>query len=214
MPRKNRISPERPPAPAAAGGGRLLLRIIGGEWRGRKLRFPPLAAIRPTPNRVRETVFNWLQGVIPGSRCLDLYSGSGALGLEALSRGAAEVTFVDVEPTVVRHLADTLRELRCDRGRVVRADARRFLDSPGEPFDVIFLDPPFAEAALADACRRIEAGGWLAPGGYVYLESPAAAGEPQLPGGWTLLRSKRAGEVGYHLARGELPVPGRPAAQP
>ena len=201
MPRKNRDTPNRSSARPAADGGRLLLRIIGGEWRGRKLRFPPLAAIRPTPNRVRETAFNWLQGVVPGSRCLDLYAGSGALGLEALSRGAREVTFVDVEPAVVRYIVDTLRELGCDRGHAVRADARRFLEAPGAPYDIIFLDPPFAEPVLDSVCQAIEAGGWLKAGGYVYLESPAAAGEPPLPAGWTLLRSKRAGEVGYHLAR-------------
>jgi 16S rRNA (guanine966-N2)-methyltransferase len=160
-----------------------------------------VAAIRPTPDRVRETVFNWLQGVIPGSRCLDLYAGSGALGLEALSRGAGEVEFVDLEPAAVRHLADTLRGLGCDRGRVVRADAGRYLQQPAVPFDVIFLDPPFAEPVLPEICQRIEAGGWLKPGGYAYLESPAAAGQPELPSGWALLRSKRAGEVGYHLAR-------------
>ena len=107
----------------------MLLRIIGGEWRGRKVHFPPVAAIRPTPDRVRETVFNWLQSAVAGRRCLDLYAGSGALGLEALSRGAREVVFVDVEPAVVRHLGDVLRELACDPGRskTVRADARAFL---------------------------------------------------------------------------------------
>jgi 16S rRNA (guanine966-N2)-methyltransferase len=181
------------------------LRVIGGEWRGRKLRFPAVAAIRPTPNRVRETVFNWLQGVVRGSRCLDLYAGSGALGFEALSRGAREVVFVDVEPAVVRHVSSLLEELRCDRGRVVRADALRFLGQPATPFDVIFLDPPFAEPVLAEACARIEAGGWLAAGGFAYLESAAAAGPPELPVGWTMLRSKRAGEVGYHLARRDAP---------
>jgi len=201
MPRKNHDNRNRPPARPAADGQRLLLRIIGGEWRGRKVRFPPLATIRPTPNRVRETAFNWLQGVVPGSRCLDLYAGSGALGLEALSRGAREVTFVDVEPAVVRHIVDTLRELGCDRGHAVRADARRFLEAPGTPYDIIFLDPPFDEPVLGAACQGIEAAGWLKAGGYVYLESPATAGEPPLPAGWTLLRSKRAGEVGYHLAR-------------
>jgi 16S rRNA (guanine966-N2)-methyltransferase len=111
------------------------------------------------------------------------------------------VTFVDVESAVVRHIQDTLQELGCDRGHAVRADARRFLDAPGTPYDIIFLDPPFAEPVLDSVCDRIEAGGWLKAGGYVYLESPAAVGEPPLPAGWTLLRSKRAGEVGYHLAR-------------
>jgi 16S rRNA (guanine966-N2)-methyltransferase len=201
MPRKN----PRVRINARPGEGRpkpsFVLRIIGGEWRGRKIHFPPVEAIRPTPDRVRETVFNWLQGVTPGSRCLDLYAGSGALGLEALSRGAREVVFVDIEPAVVRHLGGTLRDLGCDRGRAVRADAAGFLTPPAEPFDVIFLDPPFAEPVLPEICRRIEAGGWLKDGGFAYLESPAAAGEPELPPGWTLLKSRRAGEVGYHLAR-------------
>jgi 16S rRNA (guanine966-N2)-methyltransferase len=187
--------------PGAAGE----LRVIGGEWRGRKIRFPPVPAIRPTPDRVRETVFNWLQPVIAGSRCLDLYAGSGALGLEALSRGAAQVVFVDVEAAVTRHLAATLDALACSRGQVVRSEARRFLAATGEhkdrPFDIVFLDPPFAEPVLADTCDALARGGWLNPDARIYLESPAAAGVPALPAGWTLLRSKRAGEVGYHLAR-------------
>jgi len=204
MPRKNpRIRINARPS-AGRTGQSFVLRIIGGEWRGRKIHFPPVQAIRPTPDRVRETVFNWLQGVTPGSRCLDLYAGSGALGLEALSRGAREVVFVDVEPAVVRHIGDTLRNLGCDRGRTVRADAAGFLAQPATPFDVIFLDPPFAAPVLPEICQRIEAGGWLKEGGLVYLESPAAAGEPELPPGWTLLKSKRAGEVGYHLARRDV----------
>lgn len=206
MPRKNpTVSINARPT-----GGRqsqsFVLRIIGGEWRGRRIRFPPVQAIRPTPDRVRETLFNWLQDVMPGSRCLDLYAGSGALGLEALSRGASEVVFVDVEPAVVRHLDAILRELACDPGRrrVVRADAGAFLAQPGTPFDMIFLDPPFAAPVLPELCRRIEAGGWLKGGGFAYLEAPAASGAPELPAGWTLLRSKRAGEVGYHLARRDV----------
>jgi 16S rRNA (guanine966-N2)-methyltransferase len=196
--------------PAARASSRLPgeageLRIIGGEWRGRKIRFPPVTAIRPTPDRVRETVFNWLQPVIAGSRCLDLYAGSGALGLEALSRGAARVVFVDVDGVVTRHLAATLESLECTRARVMRSEAGHFLDSPDfqatGPYDVVFLDPPFAEPVLAATCEALEQDGWLAPDARIYLEAPAAAGEPQLPSGWTLLRSKRAGEVGYHLAR-------------
>jgi 16S rRNA (guanine966-N2)-methyltransferase len=202
MPRKNRILRKIAGATVASRNPpRFVLRIIGGAWRGRKIHFPPVAAIRPTPDRVRETVFNWLQSVVPGSRCLDLYAGSGALGLEALSRGAREVVFVDLEAAVSRHLIATLQTLGCDRGRVVRSDARQFLEGPVQPFDVVFLDPPFGEPVLADVCRRIVAGGWLAPDGHVYLEAPASAGPPELPAGWSLLKSKRAGEVGYHLAR-------------
>jgi 16S rRNA (guanine966-N2)-methyltransferase len=199
------VSPRTNPRPHARRPGESgVLRIIGGEWRGRKFRFPPVAAIRPTTDRVRETVFNWLQPMVVGSRCLDLYAGSGALGLEALSRGAREVVFVDVDAAVVRHLGETLAAFGCDRGRVVRSDALRFLAGAPEPFDVVFLDPPFAEPVLDAACSAIERDGWLAPGGLVYLEAPAVAGPPELPVGWTLLRSKRAGEVGYHLARRDV----------
>lgn len=192
----------------ATPADRLLLRIIGGDWRGRKVRFPPVEAIRPTPDRVRETVFNWLQSDIAGSRCLDLYAGSGALGLEALSRGAGRVVFVDVDPAVTRHLAATLREFGSERGEVVRSEAEHYLAGSAEPFDIVFLDPPYAARALPEACRRLDTGGWLRPGGLAYLEDAASAGAPDLPPGWTLLRSKRAGEVGYHLARREIATGG------
>jgi 16S rRNA (guanine966-N2)-methyltransferase len=200
MPRKN---PQIRSARATSAGGKFVLRIIGGEWRGRKIEFPPVAAIRPTPDRVRETLFNWLQLVTPGSRCLDLFAGSGALGLEALSRGAAEVVFVESDVQAAGQLSDNLRVLACDRGTVVRTSARQYLEGAVEPFDVIFLDPPYAERLLAATCRRIEERGWLKPDGLVYLEDAAAAGAPELPPPWTLHRSKRAGEVGYHLARRE-----------
>lgn len=200
MPRKNPSARKHPSQPA----GRNVVRIVGGEWRGRLLRFPAVPGVRPTPDRVRETLFNWLQQRVAGRRCLDLFAGSGALGLEALSRGAAEVVFVDVEPEVARYLVGQLRDFGCDRGQVVRSDAQRFLDDPAQVFDLVFLDPPFDAAVLPDTCRRLEHGGWLAPGGYAYLEAPAAAGPPDLPPGWTLLRSKRAGEVGYHLARRDV----------
>ncbi len=200
MPRKNssvRKSPQQP-------NGRGAVRIVGGEWRGRLLRFPAVPGVRPTPDRVRETLFNWLQQRVTGSRCLDLFAGSGALGLEALSRGAAHVVFVDVEPAVTRYLLERLRDFGCDRGQVVRSDAARYLDGPAQAFDLVFLDPPFDAAVLPDVCRRLERDGWLTPGGLVYLEAPAIAGPPELPAGWTLLRSKRAGEVGYHLARRDV----------
>ena len=200
MPRKNPSGPNR--APHATG--RNAVRIVGGEWRGRLLRFPAVPGIRPTPDRVRETLFNWLQQRVAGSRCLDLFAGSGALGLEALSRGAAEVVFVDLEPAVTHYLVGQLKDFRCERGQVVRSDAARYLDGPVQAFDVVFLDPPFDAAVLPDICARLERGGWLAPGGYAYLEASAAAGPPELPPGWTLLRSKRAGEVGYHLARRDV----------
>jgi 16S rRNA (guanine966-N2)-methyltransferase len=185
------------------------MRIVGGTLRGRALASPKHEGLRPTSDRVREAVFNILTHGLPdlsleGAKVLDVFAGTGALGLEALSRGAREVVFVDVEPAVVRHIGDTLRELACDRGRTVRADAAGYLAQPATPFDVIFLDPPFSAPVLPDICQRLQSGGWLKEGGLVYIESPSAAGEPVLPPGWTLLKSRRAGEVGYHLARRDV----------
>ncbi len=183
---------------------RFSLRIIGGEWRGRRIRFPRGSDVRPTPDRVRETVFNWLQSQVAGRRCLDLCAGSGALGLEALSRGAAEVVFVDADPAVAASLRETLGVLGAgDRGRVQRRDAFAFLRAgatAGTPFDIVFLDPPYALRALPALAALLEREGWLRDGSLVYLEDAAAEGPPELPAGWTLLRSQRAGDVGYHLA--------------
>lgn len=178
------------------------LRIIGGRWRGSRIEFPPLAAIRPSPDRVRETLFNWLQRPIVGARCLDLFAGSGALGLEALSRGAAHVTFVDREPQIGRHLAQTLERLGSRDADVVVEDAMRFLLRPPQPVDIVFLDPPFDSVLLEDAARRLQQR-WLAPGAHIYLECPAERGLATLPAQWVVHRSKRAGQVGYHLLRAD-----------
>jgi 16S rRNA (guanine966-N2)-methyltransferase len=179
------------------------VRIVGGAWRGRRVYFPPDApGLRPTPDRVRETLFNWLQQHTADARCLDLFAGSGALGLEALSRGAREAVFVDREAAVASSLRAQLERLGgTARARVVQGGAARFLATPGAPFDIIFLDPPFGEGALGEHVALIEAGHWVRPGGWVYLESERAAGPPAVPPGWELVKSKSAGEVGYHLAR-------------
>ena len=185
-------------APAAAGPN--VLRIIGGEWRGRRIRFPRRPGIRPTPDRVRETLFNWLAPVISDSRCLDLFAGSGALGLEALSRGAAGVTFVESDRATADALREIVTTLAPDRGRVIHREALSWLAEPPQPFDIAFLDPPFGSGLVAPAARALELGGWLQPDARVYLEMPATEGPPVLPAGWTLHRSGRAGAVGYHLA--------------
>jgi 16S rRNA (guanine966-N2)-methyltransferase len=201
---------KRPPraraqVPAAAqekpAGASSRLRIIGGAWRSRIIRFAAAPEVRPTPDRVRETLFNWLQAAVPGSRCLDLFAGSGALGLEALSRGAADVTFVERDRTVVRALEAALVELQADRGRVVNADAFEFLRGPPVPYDVVFLDPPFAKGWLGDLCKLLDDRGWLAPNAWIYLEYAARDGVPALPPGWIEWRRSRAGEVNACLAR-------------
>lgn len=212
------------------------LRVIAGQWRGRRWRFPVGPDIRPTPDRVRETLFNWLAPHIRGARVLDLFAGSGALGLESLSRGAAHATFVDTDPRAV----DALRE-RCtewsgasrEAGTPVgsaefhRADALAFLAGPAGrsssgpvvvPFDVVFLDPPFGAGLWGKTASRLESGGWLAPQAFVYLEAPAARGttDAALPSGLPATlrpwRQGTAGEVGYHLLRrAERSSEGRPA---
>jgi 16S rRNA (guanine966-N2)-methyltransferase len=177
-----------------------VLRIIGGTWRGRRLRFPATAELRPTPDRVRETLFNWLGGRVVGARCLDLFAGSGALGLEALSRGAARVLFVEHQPVAARGLADLIAEWGArEAAEVRRDDALRFLAGRSEPFDVVFLDPPFDSDLAGGAAERLEAGGWLTERALIYVESPARAGVPPTPPGWSMLKAKTAGEVGYHL---------------
>lgn len=176
------------------------LRIIGGEWRGRRLRFPGRPGIRPSPDRVRETLFNWLAPVVEGSRCLDLFAGSGALGLEALSRGAAAATFIESD----RQSADGLREIAAalapGRAIVMQTDALRWLAGPPQLFDIAFIDPPYGSGLLAEALRMLDSGGWLAAAAFVYLEAPAKDGPPSLPAGWKMHRSGKAGAVGYHLA--------------
>lgn len=192
------------------------------------MHFPDSPGLRPTPDRIRETLFNWLQGAVPGARCLDLFAGSGALGLEALSRGASAVVFVEQAPEPARMLAAELARLagpEAVRGRIVQSSAERFLAAPAarldpggpsaagqaagdapagsvaQPFDVVFLDPPFAADVLTRHVERLDAGGWVRRGGWIYLEAAREAGLPRIPPRWELVKSKSAGEVGYHLAR-------------
>jgi len=196
-------SAARSRAPAARGANARVLRIIGGSWRGRRLRFPAAALIRPTPDRVRETLFNWLGARVVDARCLDLFAGSGALGLEALSRGAAHVTFVERDGEAVRELRARLAEWGARDAKVARGDALGFLAGGARPFDIAFLDPPFAAGLLEQAAALLEANGWLSEAAFIYVECGARAGVPALPERWLALKAKRAGEVGYHLyARG------------
>lgn len=187
------------------------IRIIGGTHRGRRLSFPDAAGLRPTPDRVRETLFNWLMPHLPGARCLDPFAGSGALGLEAASRGAREVVLVDTHPAVVKALQENLRLLdETERARVIRSDALAFLRGQADaPFDIVFLDPPYAADRLPEAIRLLEEGGWLADPAWIYIEAPVARGQaalPPLPANWSLQREKRAGQVGYHLVRRVSPA--------
>ena len=182
--------------PAAANE----LRIVGGKWRSRRLSLSAGGSIRPTPDRVRETLFNWLQDRIADARCLDLFAGSGALGIEALSRSAREVTFVEKDARAARQIQSALEEFGVAESRVLVVDALDFLRGAVSQFDIVFLDPPFASGLLAPVCAQLEARGWLAEGALVYLEAASRDGAPLLPARWQLLKAKRAGEVGYYLA--------------
>jgi len=197
MSRKSSNSPGR----AARGGTRNRFRIIGGMWRSRVLGFPPLPGLRPTPDRVRETLFNWLSMQVPGARCLDLFCGSGALGLEAMSRGATSVVFVDESEPVLANIRQHLVTLGAKGGQCERGSARQFLARGSAQVDIVFADPPFDQEWSRELCTLLLQGGWLAPGARVYLETSASRGEPDLPPGWEVLRRSRAGNVLASLLR-------------
>ncbi len=181
--------------------GSNLLRIIGGEWRGRKLQFPDAPHLRPTPDRVRETVFNWLMPVIEGAHCLDLFAGSGALGLEALSRGAAEVVFVDINRKAVLALQSHLQTLQAEsRSSVLQQDSVSFVSgSADRPFELVFLDPPYKLPLMEKVVPLLEENGFLAEGALLYLEIEKRQSLPELPANWQQLKEKTAGEVHYFL---------------
>jgi 16S rRNA (guanine966-N2)-methyltransferase len=177
------------------------VRIIAGLYRGRFLEVSEASGLRPTPNRVRETLFNWLAPHLPGAFCIDLFAGTGALCLEALSRGAARVVMVESAPRVAQTLRDNIARLKAQGAEVVQTDAVEFLRQPPEPADIVFLDPPFASDLVARCAQLIEARGWLKPGGLVYVEAPEAMQPLPVPPSWQMLRSRSAGAVGYHLLR-------------
>ena|SRR5690554_3656105 len=200
MSRTRRPAPashRRRPGPASGEGE---LRIIGGEWRSRVLRFPDDGGVRPTPSRIRETLFNWLQFKVPGSCCLDLFSGSGVLGLEALSRGARQVTFVDHTPALARRLRDNLRLLKSDQGQVECTDVEGFLSQPSPVTqDIVFLDAPFRQGWLERLLPLVDQNGWVGEGSQVYLEYESDRPRPLVPSRWHLHREKQAGQVTYAL---------------
>ena len=184
---------------AGSKSGRL--RIVAGNWRSRLLEIAEVEGLRPTSERIRETVFNWLAPTLPGARCLDLYAGTGALGLEALSRGAAEAVFVERSPVAARQLQKNIDLLHASGATVVTLGALEYLqrDAPGA-FDVVFLDPPFAADLLEETCRLLADRGLLAGGARVYLEQDRSKPEPRLPDHWTIKKNKTAGNVHYMLA--------------
>ncbi|WP_457668082.1 16S rRNA (guanine(966)-N(2))-methyltransferase RsmD [Thiolapillus sp.] len=182
------------------------IRIIGGAYRGRRLSFPDVPGLRPTADRLRETLFNWLQGYIEGADCLDLFAGSGALGLEALSRGAKHVRFVDQSRAVTRQLDQNLRLLDVqDRAEVVSTDGMRLLGQDADrQFDIVFLDPPFSNDWLAQACENLERNGWLKSNSWIYLEQDSHRDGPAVPESWHVHRQAKAGQAACTLLRRDI----------
>lgn len=180
------------------------LRIIAGQWRGRKLSFTPERGLRPTSDRIRETLFNWLGADIQGARCLDLFAGSGALGLEALSRGAAFCDFVDTSPAVLSQISSHLATLAAQSNAAChRQPAQRFLEnvteSAAKPWDIVFIDPPFGDRLVEPCCTFLAINRLLEEGALVYVETGANEDSALFPSNWQLHREKKSGGVRYRL---------------
>lgn len=178
------------------------VRIIAGQWRGRKLPVADIDGLRPTGDRVRETLFNWLDPYLAGARCLDLYAGSGALSFEALSRGSASVTALDSSQLVVSSLKSVAQTLATDDLKPIYAEARDWLKSASHSqFDIVFLDPPFQAGLLDDSITALVAANCLAPDALIYIERDSQAELPTLPASWQIHKDKVAGKVRFGLFR-------------
>jgi len=177
------------------------LRIIGGRLKRTKLSFPSVTGLRPTPDRIRETLFNWLQSDIYNARCLDLFAGSGALGFESISRGAEFVAMVEKDPAAVNSINKNLNRLNIANAVVYRQDAKEFLqkNQQSASFDIVFLDPPYGSTILTDCMTLLEQEKWLSPEAKIYIEV-SSAGDICLPPNWILHKQNKSGQVAYHLA--------------
>ena len=183
--------------PNHAGSGQI--RIIGGQWRGRKLPVPESPGLRPTTDRVRETLFNWLAPSIVDASCLDCFAGSGALGLEALSNA----TLLEMERGVAQQLQKNLATLKASNAKVVNTNTLAFLAQAGAPHDIVFVDPPFRKGLLEETLKLLENNGWLSDEALIYIESEVENGLPPVPMNWHVYREKVAGQVAYRLYQRE-----------
>ena len=178
------------------------LRIVAGNWRNRLLDIADVPGLRPTSERIRETLFNWLAPHIHGARCLDLFAGTGALGLEALSRGAKRAVFVEKSPRAVATLNANIGVLNAADATVVDMDALRYLrQAKTDKFDLLFLDPPFADGLIAETCELLEESGILADECLIYIEQDRSRTAAALPERWQVLKDKTAGNVRYMLVQ-------------
>ena len=182
------------------------VRIVAGDLRSRKISFPANAAIRPTGGRIRETLFNWLQSRTHNSVCLDLFAGSGALGIEALSRGADEVMFIEKESSIASALSSNLELLNVTNGHVIHDDALSWIKThnSAKTFDIVFLDPPFASSLLVESCELLERSDMLSSQCRIYIEAGQSISEIKLPTNWNLVKGKQAGHIYYYLISREV----------
>ncbi|EOD2822987.1 TPA: 16S rRNA (guanine(966)-N(2))-methyltransferase [Providencia stuartii] len=175
------------------------IRIIGGKWRGRKLPVRDSEGLRPTTDRIKETLFNWLMPIIREARCLDCFAGSGSLGFEALSRFADSVTFIELDKQNAQLLTENKARLQSDNANIINGNSLEILGQNGTPFDVVFIDPPFRKGLLSDTIRLLEKNQWLADESWIYVESEAESPLTDIPTNWQLHREKIAGQVAYRL---------------
>ncbi|WP_010316905.1 16S rRNA (guanine(966)-N(2))-methyltransferase RsmD [Vibrio ordalii] len=175
------------------------VRIISGLWRGRKLPVHDAQGLRPTTDRVKETLFNWLAQEIAGAHCLDLFAGSGSLGFEAASRQAQAVTLIELNPTAFKQLEHNIAALNATNLRAINSDALAFLKQQGTPHHLVFIDPPFRQGLLSEAVSLLEQNGWLADEALIYIETEKELALEGIPANWRLHREKNAGQVSYRL---------------
>lgn len=179
------------------------VRIIGGKWRGRKISFPESELLRPTPDRVKETLFNWLAPALVGARCLDVFAGSGGLGFEALSRNADFLTLLEQNPLSIDSLQKNAVQLDVPRAsfEIIHTESLAWLHGKGTPYDIVFVDPPYQSNLLMNCFVLLEQQGWLRPNALIYFESNQPFELEHLPQSWEILRQKKAGQVYYYLAK-------------
>lgn len=183
--------------PQSASMGQI--RIIGGKWRGRKLPVRDSEGLRPTTDRIKETLFNWLMPIVRDARCLDCFAGSGSLGFEALSRFANSVTFIELDKQNSQLLSENKAHLQADNANIIQGNSLAVLAQTGTPFDVVFIDPPFRKGLLLETIQLLEKNQWLADESWIYVESEAESLLTNIPTNWQLHREKIAGQVAYRL---------------
>ncbi len=191
-------------SPKHQGPGQI--RIIGGQWRGRKLPVPDSQGLRPSTDRARETLFNWLAPYLAGARCLDCYAGSGALGFEALSRHAHDVTLLELQRPVAKQLAENIVVLKAQNIELIHCDTLQWLTQPASSYDIVFIDPPFRKGLLEQTMHLLEKYHWLTPEAFIYTESEVEHKEPSPPLTWHLYREKVTGQVVSRLYQRSAPT--------